>query len=65
MAMGFHARDYSFFPTKVSFRTDDLRLQEMYDRGEAFLKDNEVTYNDKRLIKEGAVYSFIPDQHTY
>lgn len=59
MAMGFHAKDYAFAPTAVSFKTDDARLQRMYDLGEDFLKNNEVTYNDKRLIKEGAMYSFI------
>ena len=51
MAMGFNAKDYSFIPTAVSFKTDDARLQRMYDLGEDFLKNNEVTYNDKRLIK--------------
>ena len=59
MAMGFHAKDYTFAPTGVSFRTADSRLQEIYNRGENFLRENEVVYNDKTLIKEGAVYSFI------
>ncbi len=59
MAMGYHAKDYSFVPTALEFETKDARLQEMFDKGEAFLRGNEITYQDKRVIKEGAVYNNI------
>ena len=56
---GFHARDYHFLPTEVHFRTTDSGLQKMYDLGEKFLKENEMVYNDKKVIKEGATYPFL------
>lgn len=59
MAKGFHARDYQFSPTKVLFRTEDEALQTVYDKGTQMLTENEMTYNDRRVIREGATYPFV------
>lgn len=56
MKKGFHARDYEFSPTAVTFRTADEALQKAYDRAEEFLKGNEAVYNDRTVIREGANY---------
>ncbi len=57
MAKGFHARDYQYQPTEVTFCTTDERLQQAYDKGVAFLSECEIQYNDRRVIREGANYT--------
>ena len=56
MANGFHAKDYIYAPTAVRFFTNDSTLKKVYDLGDAFLAGNEMDYNDRRVIKEGATY---------
>ena len=59
MKKGFHARDYKFAPTAVTFSTADKELQGAYDRAEDLLKRNETQYNDRLVLREGATYPFV------
>ncbi len=56
MAKGFHAREYDFAPTAVRFSSQDETLKAVYDKAERLLAGNEMNYNDRRLIREGATY---------
>lgn len=51
------ACNYQIPETGVTFRTNNERLQWLFDQGEAFCKENVKQFNDYKVLIEGAKYN--------
>ena len=56
MSKGYMAGDYAISPTKVTFQCSDPAYQRVFDRCEAFEKENVQQFGARRVVQEGAKY---------